>query len=40
MNEDPLQIDPELTDTGGIGLTVTVKTLEVPEQPKADVPTT
>ena len=23
MNEDPLQIEPELTDTGGIGLTVT-----------------
>ena len=40
MNEDPLQIEPELTDIDGIGLTETVKTLEFPEQPKEDVPIT
>ena len=39
MNEDPLQIEPELTATVGLALTVTVATA-VFEQPSALVPVT
>ena len=40
MNDPPLQIEPELTATLGRVFTETVYTLELPEQPFEDVPTT